>query len=524
MQELQVRFGLIAVQMGLLSEDQLAEATNLCNSRPDRSVAALLIEMGWISIADAERIRQILIDELLEEPDVDLEESSGESTVELIRNVAEAEAPYRKTSLLTVRENRMAAKQSNDDSFEVDAAAVTSNGTDGLAPTLAPDFHFHLGRLYSEGGLSRIWVAHDKKLNRNVALKQLRAELAGNVSARRRFRREAQITGQLEHPHIVPVYELSLPTGNGNDCCYAMRLIKGKTLRKACDEYHAGRSAGIERPLEMQRLLHAFVSVCQAISYANSRGVIHRDVKPENVVLGKYGEVVVLDWGLAKTICDPPDENEDSSDSGSSKIVISGEDATSRTAVGAILGTPAYMAPEQTKPEIGIIDKRTDVYGLGSTLFVLLTGTPPHRGSTVSATLREARLNPVRRPREINRFIPPQLDAICAKATAFYPADRYEDAAELATDVERFLADEPVSIFRDHILTKARRWIQRNRLMFFLAMAILPLITLGLLGWCLVLQQRLNESEISRRELEKPLSRRQYDDTETLATSRSTDN
>ncbi len=522
MQELQVRFGLIAVQMGLLSEDHLVEATNLCNSRPDRSVAALLIEMGWISIADAERIRQILIDELLEEPDVDLEESSGESTVELIRNVAEPEAPYRKTSLLTVRENGMAAEQSNDDSFEVDAAAVTSNGTDGLAPTLAPDFHFHLGRLYSEGGLSRIWVAHDKKLNRNVALKQLRAELAGNVSARRRFRREAQITGQLEHPHIVPVYELSLPTGNGNDCCYAMRLIKGKTLRKACDEYHAGRSAGIERPLEMQRLLHAFVSVCQAISYANSRGVIHRDVKPENVILGKYGEVVVVDWGLAKTLADPAtDTDGESSDSGSSKIVISGEDATNRTAIGAILGTPAYMAPEQAKPQIGIIDKRTDVYGLGSTLFVLLTGTPPHRGSTVSTTLREAKLNPVRRPREINRFIPRPLDAICAKATAFYPADRYEDAIELASDVERFLADEPISIFRDHILTRARRWIRRNRIKFFLAMAILPLITLGLLTWTLVLSQRLNESEKSRSDLEKSLGVTQVDSIEMIGTNSS---
>ncbi len=523
MHELQVRFGLIAVELELLSEDQLAEAKKICAANADQSLATLLTEIGWITALDAGRIRQKLIDEMLDEPDANPEDSDGESTVELMRDIAQPEGPHWTSNLLSVRDPGPLPEQRNDDdSFELDPTALADNGTEGLIPSLASDVHFRLGRLFAEGGLSRIWVAHDKKLNRNVAVKQLRVELACNANARRRFRREAQITGQLEHPHIVPVYELYLPNGNNGDCCYAMRLIKGKTLRKACDEYHVGRSAGIERPLEMQRLLHAFVSVCQAISYANSRGVIHRDIKPENIILGKYGEVVVLDWGLAKTIVDPGEEKDDSTGSGSSKIVITGENATTRTGAGSILGTPAYMAPEQTKPQLGIIDKRTDVYGLGSTLFVLLTGTPPHRGSTVTATLQEARLNPVRRVREINRNVPRPLDAICAKATAFLPADRYEDATDLAADVERYLADEPIAIFRDQVMTRARRWIRRNRIKFSVGLAILPMITVGLLVWCLVLQQRLTESERTRRELERPLSR-QFDDSETIATSRSTD-
>jgi serine/threonine protein kinase len=241
-------------------------------------------------------------------------------------------------------------------------------------------------------------------------------------------------------------------------------------------------------------LLQVFVSVCQAIAYANARGVIHRDVKPENVILGKYGEVVLLDWGLAKTI--GAGKNREFDDDGSTrKVFLDQNQSTEQTAAGVVLGTPAYMAPEQACPSLNDVDERTDVYGLGSTLYVILTGRTPHKAASVQETLEQVGTIPVRRAREINRSVPPALDAICAKATAFRPEDRYANAEELALDVQRYLADEPIEVYRDRMVTRMRRWMERNRLTFFIVASILPMFTLLLLAWCVYLQSRLSDAD-----------------------------
>ncbi len=500
MHEHQLRFGLIAVKLGWISDVQLEQARTTWMAQRQQSLAEIIEGLGWISAPQVARIRHLLVRDFAENPNSDRVASGAAGDAELIEieGKARVSKTERTTTTMTGTDECNLDDSAADFDFDFDSR-LDGDGEDhgeiehesSWRPAIPADSRYQLGRLYAEGGLSRVWIAHDSNLHRKVALKQIRIEHSENPKACRRFRNEAQITGQLEHPNIVPVYEFC-PAGEKSAHYYTMRLVKGKTLRKACDEFHASLSAGIHRHLDRVRLLQAFVSVCQAIAYANSRGVIHRDIKPENIVLGKFGEVVVLDWGLAKTI-GPAEEADDSHDSTSQNVILANNHSSEQTAEGVVLGTPAYMAPEQARPELGSVDDRTDVNGLGSTLFVILTGVPPHQGKSVKATLEHVATLPVRRARDVSRFVPLALDAICAKATAFHPRDRYANAADIASDVQRYLADEPISVYEDTSLTKARRWIERNRVKFLIGMSILPMITLALAVWCLLLQWQLGE-------------------------------
>lgn len=492
----QMRFGLIAVELGWISEYQLAQARKLWKSQNRHSLAEIIEASGWITSEQGARIRQLL----MQEPAALVNASTKTVTASVDDGPSNsAGAPNGSRNGAAPPGDRLPAAvppldAGDDQDYMVGSdtdSRIEYDGESSWRPAIPEGSRYQLGRLYAEGGLSRVWIAHDSNLNRKVALKQMRRELVDNRKALRRFRNEAQIAGQLNHPNIVSVYEF---------CCderravyyYTMRLVHGKTLRNACDEYHRGLAAGNERHLEMTRLLQVFISVCQAIAYANTRGVIHRDIKPENVVLGKFGEVVVLDWGLAKTIDVSLDG--ESSDSAARKIVVESNFLSEQTVAGVVLGTPAYMAPEQARPELAPVDERTDVYGLGSTLYVILTGRAPHKAGSVKETLEQVASVPLRRPREVQRNVPPALDAICAKATAFRASDRYATAAEIALDVQRYLADEPTSVYNDPQMTQARRWIERNRITFLIGMSILPIITLLLLIWNISLQRQLREA------------------------------
>ena len=210
-----------------------------------------------------------------------------------------------------------------------------------------------------------------------MALKELRPERSDDRGFADRFLHEAQITGQLEHPGIVPVYELTRRPEDGQPF-YTMRFIRGRTLTDAIRAYHDKRAAGRAEPLERVALLNAFVATCNAVAYAHSRGVIHRDLKGQNVVLGDFGEVVVLDWGLAKVLGRADDS------AGAAPVVLAAEAGPGHTVQGQVLGTPAYMAPEQAEGRTDRIDRRTDVYGLGAILYEMLTGRPPFAGAEVA--------------------------------------------------------------------------------------------------------------------------------------------
>jgi PAS domain S-box-containing protein len=283
------------------------------------------------------------------------------------------------------------------------------------------------------GGMGRVSLCLDRAMGRPVAVKALRPELAGSPEAVARFRREARVTGRLSHPSIVPVYELAAPAGGGPPF-YTMRHVEGTTLTGAVRAYHAARTQGGDTHLELVRLLGAFVTACQAVAYAHAQGVLHRDLKGGNIILGGFGEVIVLDWGLAKLIGE-----------GVSRAGLGDEPAADcpdgHTLPGSVTGTPGYMAPEQATGRGDLVGPHTDVYGLGAILYELLTGRPPFVGATTAEVLAKAAAGHPTPPGDLVPDVPGDLAAACLRALAKEPGERHPSAAALAEAVQRWLAD-----------------------------------------------------------------------------------
>jgi serine/threonine protein kinase len=323
----------------------------------------------------------------------------------------------------------------------------------------SPRARFRVLRPHAQGAMGIVTVALDEELDREVALKELNSDHADDPESRSRFRLEAHLTGGLEHPGIVPVY------GLGHDdegrLFYAMRLIHGDTLQDFIDRLHKAKKSGVGSRrdcFDLRKLLSRFVEVCHTIHYAHSRGVIHRDLKPGNIILGGYGETLVLDWGLAK----PLGAAADPGDTASQSAPPSSTEGSVETQLGQIVGTPAYMSPEQAAGRHEDVGPASDVYGLGATLYCLLTGQPPIRGRSLEATLQMVQQGDFPRPRQVNRWVDRGLEAICLKAMATKAGERYSSTAALAEDVELWLADEPVSACRESLSEHVSRWTRKH--------------------------------------------------------------
>jgi serine/threonine protein kinase len=313
---------------------------------------------------------------------------------------------------------------------------------------------------HATGGLGQIYVAEDQELHRRVALKEIRPELAMDPKSRDRFVVEAEVTGNLEHPGIVPVHGLGVH-GDGRPF-YAMRFIKGDSLTTAIRRFHAGPANFGGR--EFRWLLRRFIDVCNTIAYAHSRGVLHRDLKPSNVMLGPYGETLVMDWGVAKAAgrAEPRTAGTDKCTLDDDSIFTPRSGSESATVAGQTVGTPAYMSPEQADGKVDAIGPASDVYSLGATLYVLLTNRRPFEGepSDVFQAVRDGRFAPATR---INPSVPKALGGVCGRAMALQPKDRYASALALADDIERWLADEAVMAWKEPAIDRARRWVRRHQ-------------------------------------------------------------
>jgi signal transduction histidine kinase/tRNA A-37 threonylcarbamoyl transferase component Bud32 len=404
-------FGVLALQAGLIDADQFVDACTIWASRKDAALADLLIARGWIEEGD-----RVHIEYLLERK---IHRHGGDAKASL---AAMPDAVKRSLAAL------------NDADIARSLADLPAPDHTVLSATVdhvpEPAERYQLMRLHATGGIGRIWLAHDTQLHRPVALKELRPERAQDATAARRFFREARITGQLEHPGVVPVYELGRQPSQRQPL-YAMRFLGGRTLSERVRAYHDRRRLRQAEPLEFIALLNAFVTVCNTVAYAHSRGVIHRDLKGANVILGDFGEVFVVDWGLARLLRRCGDAGEEPVAHGPDEA-----DAPDLTTQGEALGTPAYMAPEQAAGLREGVDERADVYGLGAILYEILTGEPPFAGHDVREVLRRVREDAPVAPRLRCADVPPGLDRICLCALAKHPADRQPSAAALAREVQ----------------------------------------------------------------------------------------
>ena len=285
------------------------------------------------------------------------------------------------------------------------------------------DGRYEIGASIGEGGMGTVYAAHDRELDREVALKVLR-DAATDVSERDRLLREARILASLEHPGIVPVHDVgTLPDGR---LFYVMKRVRGERF----DDFARGARSRSE-------LLRAFLQVCDAVAFAHAAGVVHRDLKPQNVMLGAFGEVLVLDWGVAKS--------------------RPGGVASPADTLATAAGTPGYMAPEQAQ---GAVDTSVDVYGLGGILFFLLTRSHPAPGVEASKQWPDD-------------DVPAPLRAICERARADDPARRYETVVALAADVANYLDALPVTAHSESLVERLQRLAARHRTAILLVLAYL---------------------------------------------------
>lgn len=298
------------------------------------------------------------------------------------------------------------------------------------------DSRYAIGELIGEGGMGSVYLAHDRELGREVALKVLRATTP-TADERERIVREAQILASLEHPGIVPVHDVGvLPDGR---LFYVMKRVRGERF----DEFAHG-------PRARSELLRAFLQVCDAVAFAHAAGVVHRDLKPQNIMLGSFGEVLVLDWGVAKS------RRQVVAIANTTPTVAPA--ASSTSVGGTAAGTPGYMAPEQM---LGEADERADVFGLGGILYYLLNGRHPLAERETAEQWPSA------------PTIPSALRAICERARATIPSDRYPSVAKLAADVANYLDALPVTAHSEGILERARRVAIRHRTAILLVLAYL---------------------------------------------------
>lgn len=347
-------------------------------------------------------------------------------------------------------------------------------------PVYRPNSHsrYQFLRMLNSGGLGVVSVHLDTELNREVALKEIKEEHADNPSCRNRFSIEAEVTGSLEHPGVVPIY--SLGEGPDGRPYYAMRMISGIEFRGLIKQFHQKVADGSEPYLSprLRELIRRLIEICNVVNYAHSRGVLHLDLKSSNVMIGRYGETLVIDWGLARTT----GASEVKTPSINSKSVREERPVTVSGSMsdgdGSAIGTIAYAPPEQLSGPSKLIDSRSDSYSLGAILYEILTGDPPCKGMGLAEAVQAIENKQIPAASAVRKESPRSLTAIASKALSCERDARYQSAEELRDELQRWLDDEPVLVYQESRLERLSRWKRKHETFVRITTAALLLVTL----------------------------------------------
>ncbi len=502
--------GLAAIERGLIDRQQLTKLLTLCSTGLGMSLLEVLKTHKVLDqLALAELLKQLenesVVHLQVSDEGVPLDETNALTAVagqtEAFVSVEENEqtlspttnpVPSHKTD--ADFPTMISGADAGSDSMSFDLAAGSTapkNQSSRSKPVDSDHFLSETNRFekiesHAKGGLGVVFLGRDKQLDRHVAVKEIRTNLANIKEVRERFEFEARVTGSLEHPCVVPVYAF----GEHKDGSpyYAMRFIRGQSLKQAIDRLY-GRAKLDNRDVDsdvdgskpisltgapFRNLLTRLVGTCNGIAFAHSRGILHRDIKPSNIMLGKYGETLVVDWGLAKYIGTP----EDASLTSYLHAGISGS-SPSATIAGTTIGTPLFMSPEQAAGKLDELTPASDIYSLGSTLFMIVTGTYPYLGDSPREVVEKVKTGHFTPPRQIRASIPRPLAAICEKAMAFKPSDRYLTALEMASDIEKYLAGDPVTAYPEPWHVRIWRWIRNHQTAATAAAVLLLTTTIG---------------------------------------------
>ncbi len=491
-------------EQGLLSEEKLNECINKILS--EHFSADVFIE----TVRDFGGVEQQKLDSIMQEVLTETASAGSDIGKTLIADEGEkAEEKHDKTASTDTSEHldfsTIAEAKISDSDLPVKTISQYLTSTvldislkDVVNNKLNPQKYTVVKKL-SEGGMGEIYLATETDLHRELAFKVMKDKLKNDPAAFLRFIEEAQITGQLEHPNIVPIHEIGIdPDGR---LIFTMKLIRGKSLKTIINEEkeyfvtnsasstdtNASASDSSKQPLSINEKINIFLKVCDAIAFAHSKNVIHRDLKPDNIMVGEFGEVVVMDWGLAKTIgaknaADDIIAKNIKTVRGTLKV------AADMTTDGSFLGTPAFMSPEQAEGAIEKIDKLSDVFALGAVLYNLLTLEYIYDAKTVEQILVQAATGAIKPARQRARFakIPKELNAIIMKALSFDKAKRYQSVNELKQDLKAFLNSEKISAYKGSAFEKLVKWSKRHPavslaatvslLILFVSLAVIALL------------------------------------------------
>jgi serine/threonine protein kinase len=474
-------FLLLALQNGYINTKHFRKSTAIWMKEPTREIGGILVDIEILLETEHQRIQGLVDDRIRRLGGLD---ASLDFTLQTTSMPDPECLPKDWQERIDIQTKTLAKRGDNSSSKRGPWAPTT-----GLA-------RYEIGTVLGIGGQGIVFEAVDRELKRRVALKRVKPELLSDREMAQCLIEEAQLASRFDHGGIAPVYDIGADE-EGNPF-FVMQLIRGEKLSDKTGSINYKSNSKEQFIIEIRPLVRRIIDVCNTLQYAYDKfGIIHQDLKPQNIMVDRYGETIVVDWGMGRKV--------QLVEGASIQLPISSNlDSNGNERGGA--GTPGYLSPEQAQ-SISNLDHRTDIWGIGATLYKIATGQTANRGANRLELLENARKNLYLRPTVVNPLIPKELEAICLKAMASQPENRYQNASYLASDLESWIAGDPVSALSEGHVKKAERFLRRHSRTVITSMLIMGLGLAGLLGAYLSVKtawrQTLESRELVTRVLDK---------------------